>query len=269
MKMSWLRVNKQKPCKICEKPDWCAYLEDESLALCMRIESKNPSKGEMGGWIHKLQDPIIPIKPLTKPKQIQSTIDCARLWKKWNDLTPINKLKSFASDLGVEPLALYSIGCSWASQYNAFAFPMMNSSKDIIGIRLRNDKGEKWAVKGSKAGLFLPTFDSKEIVYIVEGPTDLASMLSMGLFAIARPSCLGCEDHVSSLISKRRIKQAVIVSDNDAPGMRGARKLQDSLKISSALFIPPCKDIREFLNLGGDAQTLQSMIKNLVWTVPS
>ena len=54
---------------------------------------------------------------------------------------------------------------------------MFDSEGSTIGIRLRSMRGEKWAVSGSKGGLFYDR--SQQIVkekfaVIVEGPTDTA-----------------------------------------------------------------------------------------------
>ena len=50
--MSWQRVSRQQRCPVCGKADWCVVSDDESMALCMRIESDRP--GKSGGWIHRL-----------------------------------------------------------------------------------------------------------------------------------------------------------------------------------------------------------------------
>jgi hypothetical protein len=34
----WLRVNRQRPCPVCEATDWCAYTADGRLARCQRVE---------------------------------------------------------------------------------------------------------------------------------------------------------------------------------------------------------------------------------------
>jgi hypothetical protein len=31
------RATKRRPCLICGKPDWCVYVRDESLSVCMRV----------------------------------------------------------------------------------------------------------------------------------------------------------------------------------------------------------------------------------------
>src|SRR5262249_56417696 len=31
------RVNRRRPCRICGKPDWCVFVRDETLSVCMRV----------------------------------------------------------------------------------------------------------------------------------------------------------------------------------------------------------------------------------------
>src|SRR6185295_4140079 len=113
------------------------------------------------------------------------TKDFAGLMAGW----PTHGLSTFAATLGVKSEALEALGCAWAEPYRAWAFPMRNGDRNVIGIRLRNDAGHKWAVKGSKQGLFSPSYPASQTGFICEGPTDTAAALSIGLWAIGRPSC--------------------------------------------------------------------------------
>lgn len=257
----WMKVNKNAPCQRCKKPDWCTYSQDS--ICCMRVQSDKPSKN--GGWMHNRDDSHDEYLPSIKPEP-QVTIDAHAMWKEWLPFTENSRLKGFANKLGVEPLALKYLGCVWAAPYNAWAFPMRDARGRIVGIRLRSEDGDKWAVKGSRAGCFFTTkLYMKETLFIVEGPTDCAAAMSMELTVIGRPSCLGCEIQIYEYIRLNKVREAVIVADNDAPGLRGAEKLQASMKVPSCIWIPPSKDIREFYSLGGDVQTIEAMIRNLVW----
>ena len=69
----WTKVNRQCPCLICRKPDWCGYIgpcDDPTVARCMRIESDRPSKG---GWIHRLRDSDHHYKPYRRPLKQKTT----------------------------------------------------------------------------------------------------------------------------------------------------------------------------------------------------
>lgn len=48
------RVNRQQPCPVCGKTDWCSF--NDRIAICMRVESGHLVSGKMGGWLHKLAE---------------------------------------------------------------------------------------------------------------------------------------------------------------------------------------------------------------------
>jgi len=64
----WLRVNKSLRCPVCDKPDWCLISTDGKVAICARVESKEPAGNKGAGWLHKIDT----IKPLTPLKHIQN-----------------------------------------------------------------------------------------------------------------------------------------------------------------------------------------------------
>jgi hypothetical protein len=258
----WYRVNKKRPCAICKRPDWCTYAE--SVACCMRVKSETEMRN--GGWLHRTSQPI-PYVPIRKAIE-EKLLDAGPLWKRWFDATDFHHLDGFAMSLGVDTEALRSIGCAWSNQ-NAWAFPMSDSNGKVIGIRLRNNEGQKWAVKGSKSGLFIPSrypAISESVCYLLEGPTDLAAAMSIGLRAIGRAACLGQELMIVDYVRRNRIERLVIITDNDEPGLRGAEKLQSMLPIHTCIWVPPTKDIREFVNMGGSYKTMQACVKDLVWS---
>ena len=259
----WYRVNKKRPCQICKRPDWCTY--QENAACCMRVKSETSMRN--GGWLHKTSMPVSYIAPIRRAIE-DKPIDAQAMWQRWFERTDHDQLDGLGMLLGVDTDCLRAIGCAW-STFNAWAFPMKSPDGSVIGIRLRNDQGDKWAVKGSKSGLFIPSeysFVNDRILYLVEGPTDLAAAMTIGLRAFGRAACLGQEGFILNYISRQKIERLVIVTDNDEPGLRGAEKLQSMLSILSCVWIPPTKDIREFVNLGGDYKTMQSILKDTVWT---
>lgn len=234
----------------------CSY---ESILLALGLDPK-----------HR-QSYYVPPQPIRKAIE-DKPIDARGIWQRWFDATEFGYMDAFGILLGVDTDALRSIGCAWAEPHNAWAFPMKDAGGKVIGIRLRNMQGHKWAVKGSRQGLFIPTdypFGSDGTLWICEGPTDLAAALTLGLVAIARPACLGQETMLIEYIRAQRVKRVVIVTDNDDPGLRGAAKLQGSLPVLSCVWIPPCKDIREFLNRGGDRRMIEASISDLVWVRPT
>jgi len=77
--MAFSRVRKSAPCPVCGKSDWCGASaskeENQTLAICMRVESKHPTRN--GGWLHVLGESEIrePIR-WSPPVKVQG---CTRL----------------------------------------------------------------------------------------------------------------------------------------------------------------------------------------------
>lgn len=267
----WRRVNKECPCPICEKPDWCTI--GNFAICCMRVSSSRPVAN--GGYLHPLDGkarklpPVVPDAP---------SINTTALMRGWSDRTNPADITAFAILLSVTRDSLISLGIAWASDYNAWAFPMRDGHGDPCGIRLRSQAGYKWSVTGGRQGIFLPDSEPQQTAYICEGPTDTAAALSLGLFAMGRPSCSGAVPHIVTALRRLGIDRAVILSDNDlptlvagklvTPGQDGAKKLAESIPIPSCITVPPAKDIREFLRIGGTRAVLESMTNSLVWNMP-
>jgi hypothetical protein len=156
---------------------------------------------------------------------------------------------------------------------------MYDKNGIICGIRLRNSRGFKWAVSGSRQGVFLPTIANPKIAYLPEGPTDCAALLSIGLFPIGRPTANAATDILISTLKRLKIWQAVIVADNDnlkfggvcarsRPGLTAAQKLKKQLPVKSVIWVPPppCKDIRDFVRKGGTKEMIEGMIEGMKWS---
>jgi hypothetical protein len=229
----------------------------------MRVESDRTTRN--GGWLHG-EKPMY-VQPVRRePRPVLH--NPLALYRGWERDTAYHHLDGFAMSLGVDAEALKAIGCAWAR--TAWAFPMKDDTEAVIGIRLRNDEGKKWAITGSRQGLFIPTSYPYCVddgtCYIVEGPTDLAAAMTIGLRAIGRPSCLGQEEVIVKYLRSHKAFRVVIISDNDAPGLQGARKLQEQITQRNCIWTPPCKDMREFVNRGGNASMVESAISDLVWS---
>lgn len=215
-------------------------------------------------------------KPVEPVKQVP-TINSSKLIKGWADKTQQSMLDGLASRLGVTSMALACLGAAWAPEYRAWAFPMRDGYGEMVGIRLRAESGFKWAVTGSHEGIFLPSCQAQSTGFILEGPTDTSAALSIGLFAIGRPTCNGAVPATVTALKRLGVGRAVIVADNDraqrpngtwwSPGVEGAEALANTLKIPTCIFVPPAKDFREFIRDGGNKQLIEVMIENMVWKV--
>jgi hypothetical protein len=263
----WVRVSKREPCRVCGHDSFCSWNDRIGLILCMRIESPRPSKNAMGGWLHPLGERRAPVRE-RKPEPEPPAIDAAAIMRRlWHETTNAMRAE-LAKRLGVTALALHDLGASWCKASHAWAFPMFNGLRQVVGIRLRNEAGDKWAVKGSHQGIFWPAREPNCTVYLVEGPTDCAAALSLDLFALGRPCCQGCVVPVQVAINRLGAKRAVLIADNDGPGINGAAKLADELQVPCARLLLPTKDLRQFLNLGGTAAFIESQLHLAVWQQP-
>lgn len=279
-KDGWLRTSMHRPCPICER-DWCTVSPDGSLCCCMRAESDWPVKN--GGWIHRLTDALAPARADIRPKEhapaehpTHPAIDCHALMRSFQADTAPDAIRRHALALGVSSGSLVRLGIAWAAAHKAWAFPMLNENTVIVGIRLRNQMGRKWAVSGSRQGLFWPigSPEPNASVMICEGPTDTAAMLDLGYFAVGRPSCTGCSDMLQGLTVGYDV---VIMGDRDLPKVRpdgtiwhpgqdGARRLADHLcgKARSVRIILPlkgCKDARAWLQAGVTRPIVDTVIR--------
>ena len=264
MKHKWVRVSKDFVCEQCKHKDWCTFCPELMLVCCMRTSSPRPCKN--GGWIHDMG-----AKPkfIPKPKPEPPSINTTRLMAEWTAATPEAVLVKFADSLGVSYESLQCANCAWSETHRAFAFTMFDGYGSPCGIRLRNWAGEKWSVTGSRSGLFIPHMPAQRKAFIVEGPTDVAACLTLGVFPIGRPSCLGCEQALNTALRRLRVERAVILVDNDGPGIAGAQELSAALRLPHVMLILPCKDIRESVQFGMTRELLESMTTNLTWIHPT
>jgi hypothetical protein len=218
MSAGWIRVTRQNPCPCCGHPDWCAI--GERWINCMRLASAHPVKN--GGWLHPLGTAAMKVAP--KPVEEAHHINATAIMRDFAADTTRDMLAVLAKRLSVSVESLIQLGAAWAAPHNAWAFPMKDEHGNVIGVRLRSDSGKKWAVSGSRAGLFYWRVEHDRLTCICEGPTDTAAALSIGLHAVGRPSCVGQEEMLRSIL--RHARRVLILSDNDDPGLNGATKLR-------------------------------------------
>ena len=57
----------------------------------------------------------------------------------------------------------------------------------------------------------------------------------------------------------------MLVADNDKPGLDGACKVGGELKLPFAIYVPPAKDLLEFVRLGGTRLMIENTVKGTLW----
>ena len=261
MELSLTRVSKASPCPQCGKPDWCTV--GDYGVFCMRVQSARPVKN--GGWFHAFESARgQPVRP--PPKQAPPGINATAMHREWRTNTKAEVLAAFAAELGVSAPALAAVGAAWAAPYAAWAFPMCDGYGNVVGIRLRSERG-KFAVRGSRQGIFLAEVAAQKTLFVCEGPTDTAAAVDLGFFAVGRPNCYCGGLDIRTYARRHKCGKAVVVSDNDKPGLDGARKVGAELRMPYAIYVPPVKDLREFCRLGGKRNMIENTLKQTVWNV--
>ncbi len=177
--------------------------------------------------------------------------------------------------LGVSESSLARLECGWSAAEDAYTFPMRNGFGEIIGMSLRGRNGTKWAIPGSRLGLFIPyNLGHSGPIFLPEGASDTAALLDLGFDAIGRPQALIRNEErlqwIRDLLATPlcRNRPVVIVADNDkGAGWAGAKQLARDLRICcrSIKILPPppwCKDIRAWTLRGVTADVITGQLLN-------
>ena len=266
-KREWIRVTRHRPCPICAKPDWCGVSADGDVACCMRVQSDRPARN--GGWLHSVAGeppPPVPREYVPRPPRGPPS-DWPALLRRFERDTRTADVERLAASLGVSPGSLLRLGIVWAAPHRAWAFPMCDATRQVIGVRLRADDGRKWAVAGSHNGLFWPDgLAGTGPLLVCEGPTDTATMLDLGYDAIGRPSCTGAVDMVIEVVRALKRRDVVVVADADGPGIDGADRLARALTEAGRRpkVIRPHegKDARAWVRAGATRAVVDTVIRN-------
>lgn len=270
----WIRVSTKEPCPICGKPDFCGVSADRTVAVCMRTQSDRETKN--GGWLHRIRDrPPMPTRPLPPPddSRLAPAIDARAIWQDYR-AGNVQATGDAAALLGLPPWTAWEMGAGIDPQGN-LAFPMRDGNLHVTGIRLRNARGEKWAVKGSRAGVFTPVrynpqdWENNGHAVVVEGPTDAAAVIALDMIPIGRPSCLGCEQILIDAARTLGATALTVVADNDGPGVMGARRLCVSLSAAGVrhrlVTAGGYKDMREWWRAWTTRKTVELQWAQALW----
>ena len=273
--MTWMRVNRNKRCPVCDRPDWCCYTE-EGYVMCMRTDGDElgwdfvRKVASNGGSIMRPNGYKHEFKKFDDSKQDEKP--CNIDWESINRGFNVNDenrpgaVRWLSENLEIAESFLIMFGVGWSEGHKSFTFPMYDHERNIVGIRLRKLNGDKRAIRGSRDGLFLPYFDFEDPILITEGPTDACALTSAGFATIGRPSCLGGTEIIAKMTHKRDV---VIVSDKDSAGRKGAESLARRLiPIANGIkIIEPTgssNDARDWVNKGATHEVIKMVIDQAI-----
>lgn len=231
-KSEWVRVSKSKPCPICERPDWCVRSADGGVVICMRIASHRESKGKQGGWIHKIghedSGGLTAYIPPSKPQKKISYEEWADLALKHYKHEEASKMRAaLARNLGVseESLRLLCVGWGYDEwrdlEYSTW--PQFTPYRQVTGIVRRYNSpvtdsgGNKLHMPGGGPGLHFVKYGSnlgEGPLCIVEGGSDVAALVTLGVPAIGRPSNLGGVDMLGKMLKKCK-REIIVIGERD------------------------------------------------------
>ena len=175
-------------------------------------------------------------------------------------------LETLAEELRLGLQSLKALGVGFDTQESVWTFPERNADGIVCGLNRRYPDGEKKMMFGHKRGLyFADTWRERPgPVLIVEGGSDTAAAITLGLAAIGRPSAIVPGDVLPELVELLKLlpsEREIIVlgecdekSDGKWPGRDGAirtsRELTEALGRPIAWALPkPAKDLRCWLTM--------------------
>ena len=177
------------------------------------------------------------------------------------------RCERLAKRLSVPFQTLTQLRVGYSEQHQATTWPMVDSGGRCVGLRLRGHDGDKWSYRGGKAGIFVPDgmTTAPKRLYVGEGPTDTAAMLSIGLDAIGRASASGNVATVANFVRRLGCDNVVVVADHDSPGRVGAMRLANVLVTVAEcvrVITPgrPGDDVRSMVAAGMDAYDINELV---------
>ncbi len=290
-KGNWVRVTRANPCPICGRPDWCAISADGEAAYCMRVQSEKQINGK--GFVHQLAEKVEIPEPQPEQKRKRTPKQLNALAKSaFRNHQAVATRRELASELYVSERSLERLGVGWGwddyRNVECSTWPEFFPNGEVAGITRRYKqpvfirKGEsqrvnKIGIKGGTHGLFFARrwFEGEGPVFLPEGGSDTAVLLTLGLRAVGRPSNLAGQNHLIELLRQTQDPVCVLGEWDEKPekrgttvpqcaatcsgclncwpGMAGAKLTAEALqralgtKRVSWCLVPGAKDVREWL----------------------
>ena len=265
-------------CPMCGKQDWCSQSPDGEAFDCKRGKGLPIPAGLIyvkdsnQGVIVKIDDPskiVAPSHDAIQKANVDklTTEQCNTLHEQYlKDIG--NRAETLSKDLGVSRDSLSNLEVGYDIQRMCFTFPERDHDQNIIGFATRGVDGKKLCIKGSRRAATIPNcWDSGEgPIFLVEGASDVAACITMGMDVLGRPGAMPCDAFVHAadeLLGTIKDRKIVVVAEWDEkdngewPGKAGAiataNRLYELFGFPIYWSLPPQdeKDCRTYLNTHG------------------
>ena len=273
MTNGWVRVSRERPCPICERPDWCLISADGTAVICARVSDGSVKRCGEAGHLHRLASRPDGWRP--EPHRVvvpPPPADVSALTLEYHAAADREgHLDRLAQELGLSTESLRRFRVGWWAKENCSTWPMSDASGRIIGINRRFWDGAKRIVLGHKAGLYLPDdppAPAGSMLVVCEGATDAVAGRDLGFQCVGRFCCTHGARLLVELVKARRPSLLVIIGDTDEPGRRGTQSLTAALlPYVPALKViePPAphKDLRAWRHAGATRHDIESLIASV------
>lgn len=259
----WIRVSRAEPCPVCGKPDNCTVSSDGAVVWCGRVSEGSIRENAGGQYLHRLTDTWRPrvACTATKPRALSRAQDYSGLAARLSSEGFEGRTR-LAELLGLKESALARLNVGWDRWAETWSFPELDAVGRVIGINVRHLNGDKKRLPGGKAGLtYADDWNAGDgLIVLVEGGSDTAALIGIGVNAVGRPSNLGGVDLLAELLDGVPASREIVVlgerdekDDGKWPGrdgaVRTAERLSEELERPIGWSLPPdnAKDARAWL----------------------
>jgi hypothetical protein len=256
-------------CGLCHKPDWClqsggaiicARTQRCNLDTCRFCRSGRSRRAGEGGWLHLTARPSRQQRSRSKRHRVVDQNFFEQLHRIFLSDIQAGQYDWWAQQLGVTAYALRRLEMGWSNcPPVGVTFPLRSPTGNICGISVRSIDGSKRCIPGSAlgSGLFVPEgLNAQRVLFLPEGASDTAALISVGLQAAGRPSTSTRPELVRRFVMRHGFRRVVVVADRDAhgAGQSAATTLAQYFKhfVRCDLLLPPVKDVRQWIRQGAD-----------------
>ena len=238
-------------------------MDDDSAALCPKTDGTGSVRkyGEYG-YLYVLSPGSQPCLLPVKKVRGRTDQEMDALWRprvtRWQQQGR-GELYRLASAIGVSVAALKELGTGWDGR--AWTFPERNGLGVIVGVSRRFEDGSKRCATGSRRGLTYSDgwTELPGPALIVEGASDVAAGITLGLSTIGRPSNVGGRKMLTKVLLRHSHRKVIVIGERDRkadgrwPGMDGAKSIAAGLgktlgrTVSARLLPDDAKDLRAWL----------------------